>query len=175
MGKKKKKNYAHSAAKYYLEKDLISGAIPVDSKDMSAEDAFKTRPEFAMHDGACLFKSRLTAARGRARLDKNVSAKESAALEEDRKLFPQKTTDHGGRPLWERSAAQKSLIGDIKNGMHLTMKPHDLWLTRPEYQMFELSVFHGHIQQEELYQKWTTHLHNNEVKNYNLPPKDNDE
>jgi len=125
--KKKKKDYAHSTAKYLLEQDLVTGKIPLDAKKMSSKDAYASRPEFAMHQGERLFPNRLSRSRKAARENKNTSALESAALANDRKIYPKKTTDQRGRPLWEGSAAQKKLIKDVKKGRHLTQTPSQLY------------------------------------------------
>jgi len=53
MGKKKKDNHTHSAVKCHPEKDLVTGKIPLDWKEMSHQEAFQTCPEFALHDGDC--------------------------------------------------------------------------------------------------------------------------
>jgi len=57
--KKKKEDYGHSAAKYYLEQDLLNGKIPLDWRQMSHQTAFATRLEFAQFDGARLFQGHL--------------------------------------------------------------------------------------------------------------------
>jgi len=125
MPKKKKKDYKHSAVKYYLEKDLIDGTIPLKAKKNDHIDLYKTRPEFSMHDGERLFKSRLTGARSRARKGKSLSETEDAALVHDRTIYPKLTIDRHGRPVWEGSAVQKRLIADVKAGVHLPLKPND--------------------------------------------------
>lgn len=50
--------------------------------------------------------------------------------------------------LWKDSEARKLLKEDVKNGLHLHMKPQEIWRSKPEYQMFPLSKLRGHIYQE---------------------------
>lgn len=49
---------------------------------------------------------------------------------------------------WHRSPAYKLLKQDVDDKLHEQMKPMDLWLTRPEYQQFDLGCFRKHIYQE---------------------------
>jgi hypothetical protein len=48
----------------------------------------------------------------------------------------------GSRPLsWHLSDARKLLKEDMKANKHKQLKPKDLWLSRPEYQVFDLEPF----------------------------------
>ena len=49
---------------------------------------------------------------------------------------------------WDGSEAQTLLKQDISKERHKQLKPELLWLTRPQYQKFELKKFRGHIHQE---------------------------
>jgi len=167
--KKKKDDYGHSAAKYYLEQDLLTGKIPLDWRAMSFQTAFATRPEFAQFDGTRLFQGRLQRARARAKADTNTGAKELAALKKDRERYPTKTTDHHGNPVWEGSQAQAYLIMDVRLGNHKNIKPSDFRLTRAVYSAFSLKVFRNHIYQQEKREKWVAHLQREQKKKYSLP------
>lgn len=170
--KKKKKDYGHSAAKYYLEQDLLTGKIPLDYRQMSYQQAFATRPEFAQFDGARLFQGRLQRARARAKKDGSTGAEEMAALTEDRKQYPEKTTTHDGFPVWEGSLAQKYLILDVRLGNHTKYTPEEFQRTRPAYSQFPLSVFRNHIYQQVKRIKWVAHLQEKEKKKFNLTDDD---
>jgi len=169
--KKKKDDYGHSVAKYYLEQDLLDGTIPLDWREMSYKDAFKTRPEFAQFDGARLFQGRLQRARARAKGNRNNSAQELAALKADRLIYPEKTTDHRGNPVWEGSQAQAYLILDVRLGNHKGIKPEAFHQTRQAYQDFPLDVFRNHIYQQVCRVKWVAHLKNDQRAKFNLPPE----
>jgi hypothetical protein len=49
---------------------------------------------------------------------------------------------------WHGMEAERLLKEDVKNGLHKTMKPRKLCLTRKEYRAFKLDIFRGHIYQE---------------------------
>jgi len=90
---------------------------------MSHQAAFASRPEYAQFDGARLFQGRLQRARARAKADRNTGAQELAALKADRLIYPEKTMDHHGNPLWEGSQAQAYLIMDIRLCNHKNILP----------------------------------------------------
>ena len=49
---------------------------------------------------------------------------------------------------WHGSAAERLLKIDIKNLLHKSMKPKQLYHTRDEYKQFDLETFRGHLYQE---------------------------
>ena len=57
-----------------------------------------------------------------------------------------------GYPPWETSQAKKLLRKDVGGKKHDNVFPKKLWETRPEYMMFPLHVFRGHIHQEHISQ-----------------------
>ena len=57
-----------------------------------------------------------------------------------------------GYPPWETSQAKKLLRKDVGDKKHDNVFPKKLWETRPEYMMFPLHVFRGHIHQEHISQ-----------------------
>jgi len=60
------------------------------------------------------------------------------ALLHDRLIYPKKTTDAKGLPIWK--AAQRLLIKDLKKKKH-KKTPMKLWLTEPECQVCPLEIF----------------------------------
>jgi hypothetical protein len=54
----------------------------------------------------------------------------------------------GAKPVWHRSSAPALLKKDVDDGKHKQLKPAALYASRPEYQVFDLSVFRKHIYQE---------------------------
>ena len=84
----------------------------------------------------------------------------TGVVEEDNRLikaeilkFPRKEKTCRGRHWWDTHEAAAKLKEDIKDGKHISSKPKELWLSREEYQDFELSVFRGHVYQEKRRQK----------------------
>mmetsp|Transcript_174 Transcript_174/g.382 ORF Transcript_174/g.382 Transcript_174/m.382 type:complete len:187 (-) Transcript_174:111-671(-) len=58
---------------------------------------------------------------------------------------------------WDGSEAQILLKKDIEEKRHEEMKPEHLWLSRPEYKLFDLKKFRGHIHQELRQKRETTY------------------
>jgi hypothetical protein len=64
-----------------------------------------------------------------------------------------------GEPRWEGSEAVRLLRLDMDEGKHHTMRPRDLYQTRPQYyEKYPLTVFRGHIDQEERRRKYFVFL-----------------
>ena len=49
---------------------------------------------------------------------------------------------------WHKSECPKLLKKDVDDGLHLTLKPKQLYAKREEYRAFTLTVFRNHIYQE---------------------------
>ena len=156
MSKKKEKEleWKNSKAKKLLWKDLMNEDIPLDAHEMSPEDVYLQRPEFSDFPYE-QFRDRLNYLRKRIIEDKKLSASDSAALAHDRRIHPKKATNHRGEPRWEGSEAERLLKLDMDNKKHEVMKPKKLHQSRKEYyENYPLSVFRGHIYQEEKSRKF---------------------
>ena len=68
-----------------------------------------------------------------------------AHLEEINAIDPPRPRDY---PNWHQSEARLLLKADITAGLHKTTSPKDLYMTRPEYQLFPLEVFRKHIYED---------------------------
>ena len=62
-------------------------------------------------------------------------------------LFRRPASTKDGKPIWVGSAAEKFLVEDIKNGIHLQKKPQDLRKTREAYMVFDQETFRKRIHQ----------------------------
>ena len=60
---------------------------------------------------------------------------------------PPATHNIRGQLRWDGSAAQGLLKADVANKAHVGVRPKVLWQSRPEYQLFDLTVFRKHIDQ----------------------------
>ena len=80
-----------------------------------------------------LFEGRLEAARKHVRSKETRAAEEFRLFQKDRELHPAPAFDANGHLRWQGSAAQSSLLEDIKNKKHLSMSKEELFLSRPEY------------------------------------------
>ena len=154
MPPKKKDDWLHSRGRTLLMEALRTGEIPLDSTEMSWKEAFQLHPEFAEHDGARLFQSRLSSARRQIREKKQRGEAEMALLAQDRQVFPIPATNHRGEPRWEGSTAQALLKQDVEAKKHEQYKPQDFYDSRPEYKSWPLQVIRKHIEQEVRLVKW---------------------
>jgi hypothetical protein len=75
---------------------------------------------------------------------KNRACEDEFRFAHDLKLY---TLAKDLENCWHGSEAQRLLTHDMKRGMHLVKKPKKLWRSRPEYQIFPLQTFRGHIHQ----------------------------
>jgi hypothetical protein len=71
-----------------------------------------------------------------------------AAVVHDLALFPQSQVNPRGHPRFDGSAAQRFLKKDLDDEVDEGIAPKALWNTRPEYKMFPLKVFRGHLDKE---------------------------
>lgn len=70
------------------------------------------------------------------------------ALAQDLLVYPPQERNSVGMRRWHGSEAEGLLKLDIQNGVHLQHgRPKFLWLSRQEYQLFPLTVFRKHIDQ----------------------------
>jgi len=153
--------WQHCYARELLVRDLLSGAIPIDSESMKPSDAYLQRPEYVESDPEYrLFSSRLRALRKQLTERHDLAAADSAALAHDRQIHPKKTHNYRGEPRWEGSEAERLLREDMDEGKHETMKPMKLYQSRPEYKQhcFTVDVFRGHIHQEVRHRKFMNYL-----------------
>lgn len=123
--------------------DIIEGKV---SQLMSANDVFLMRPEYNDYKFVN-FRNNLRSLHTSIQNDQDRAVSDNAALEMDlliqiRDAAPDKPT------LWKDSEARKLLKEDIKNGLNENMTPQEMWRSKPEYQMFPLAKFRGHIYQE---------------------------
>jgi hypothetical protein len=150
---KEEPTWQNSEAKKLLEKDLISGTIPLYSGEMEPKVVYAQRPEFAGFKYKH-FPNRLRALRRQIIEKKDLSMSDSAALPHDRRIHPKATHNHRGEPRWEGSEAERLLKLDIEEDKHKGMEPKDFYLSRTEYQDYPLGVFRKHIDQEERCRKF---------------------
>lgn len=153
MPKKKEITWKDSEAKRLLIKDLTSGNIPLDPKEMEPAQVYLQRPEFASFAYEH-FRDRLRDLRAQIRASKHCASSDSAALAHDRRIYPKKTHNHRGEPRWEGSEAERLLKQDMDEGKNKTLKPIDLHQSRKEYKLYPLTVFRKHIDQEERRRKY---------------------
>jgi hypothetical protein len=94
------------------------------------------------------FSNRLRSLRKKITLQQERSDSNKSAHDHDRELFPIGAVDTSGLPRWDGSAAMGLLKEDLANGQYIVGQPKLLYKSRPEYQVFSLTVFRRHIHQE---------------------------
>lgn len=136
--------------------DLKTGKVPVNGKG-DVDLIFASRPEY---EDRKKFTERLRVARSKTMEMNARSAFDDAAIASDHLVFPRKDTNFLNKPRWEGSKAQGLLRIDVAAKLHLNMKPKELYAARCEYREFDLSIFRGHIYQEERRQKYICDKYN---------------
>jgi hypothetical protein len=132
--------WIHSAAKKSLRTDIILGKVTEHSNPIDVYAMCESYKAFPYN----LFKSNLQS------LLKAV-AKDIARMQHDCEAYGhdlavvqdlRSNEEPGSRPLsWHLSEAREWLKVDMAAGNHKHLKPKDLWLSRPEYQVFALEIF----------------------------------
>ena len=156
--------WRNSKARYLLEQDLVSGAIPLESSEMKPCDVYMQRHEFSSFDYQH-FRDRLRELRKNILAQKDRAISDCEAFIHDRQMYPKPDENHRGDPRWEGSEAERLLRLDMDAGLHNIMKPKDLYQTRVEYNNnYPLFVFRKHIYQEEQRRKFLAHYYAKQQK-----------
>ena len=143
-----------SKARDYLFKLCLDPNFPTQDeirpKQVWEEEPWKVkdRPEFKWFQDYSDFAARLRQARARAG-KKTVRAKADAeALKHDRMIFPERTEDAKGEPVWQGSKAQELLRRDLKDKEKMKLRPKLLHMEEEEYLEFSLENFRNRIYSE---------------------------
>ena len=162
MDTKKKKEkplvpWQDSFAKELLRRDLVSGAVPLDVKEMSASEVYQMREEYIPY-GYKNFETNLRNLRN-AIIDDNTRTKDDEkAFTNFRTRHPKQTHDlNNGKRLWHGSPAEAHLAEDMEAGKHVGLNPEKLWATRSSYQEFSKKKFRDHIDQAKQTEKYYTY------------------
>ncbi|KAG7350069.1 hypothetical protein IV203_012666 [Nitzschia inconspicua] len=143
--KEPKMKWRKSKAKRILYNALLEGIIPVDDKNfqqMSLEDVYSIDPELALYDYSKL-KNRLNRLRNKIlELDRRADD-DLIAFNNYKKNHKPSLFSHKGFIQWQGSSAQEHLWDDLEDYVKdPSMKPMELWKSRPEYMNeFPLDAF----------------------------------
>ena len=139
MGKKVGPLTKWEIAKPLLEKDVIERRV---TDDTMPREVKVMRPEYE----ACgkSFGSNLRRLQKAIRKNKSRAFKDCIAYTHDKNL---KGLARDDEKCWDGSLAKTLLATDINEGLHLLLRPKQLWLLHEEYQEFDLDVFQPHIHQ----------------------------
>jgi hypothetical protein len=132
-----------SNAKKLLVDDILMGIV---TETMAASDVYTMHEQYKEfpYKNFKVNLRNLTASIKKAR---DCASFDKVAFSHDMELFS-KSGKFKNQKFWPGSKAQTLLIEDVKNGIHSTMKPMQLWLTNESYQEFSSDVFRKHIHQE---------------------------
>jgi len=156
-------DWKKSVCKRIVLDDLISGVLPLEQSEMTAEEAwevcYKHLAEFVSDQVEfSQFKVRLEDHRKQVGGDLLRAQQDAAAVQHDRALFPRQERNARGELVFDMHPAKALLRADVQAGRHLTMKPEDLQATREEYMEFDKVKFRHRIYQEIRYQKFVNYL-----------------
>jgi hypothetical protein len=144
--KKKKVQWQHSKAKKYLRAEIVAGNI---KEETTPKVVFQQLPEVHKKWGYKNFPSRLRSLRATIKKDFSRMRVDCEAYGHDFAMVTALRAAEPPKPVpWHKSEAFQRLRVDINNDVHTTMRPSELWATRPEYQAFSLTLFRNHIYQE---------------------------
>jgi hypothetical protein len=152
--------------------DLISGVLPVDTNELSAEEAweicYQHMVEFITPEPVIFsqFKERLRDHRKQVGANVIRAGVESAALARDRLLFPRQIENNRGEPVFDLHPAKLLLRGDVTEGRHREMSPKQLQNSREEYQGFTAKKFKHRIYQEVRRQKFINYLNQRRLRGF---------
>ena len=158
-----------SAAREIVMEDLATGgwleAIdnPLDKAPMIFQVYKHTYEEFedVVYDQ---FEARLKDYVRENSKSKERSKEEEKWMREDRKLHPRQTHNQRGEPVFDMDYAKRVLREDVKNNVHLEMKPKELWELREPYHKFKPDIFRQRIYQEVRRNKMINHMENKRTK-----------
>jgi hypothetical protein len=159
--------WIHSAAKKSLRTDIILGKV---TENCDPKDVYRMHTSYKGFPFEN-FKTNLQS------LLKAV-AKDIARMQHDCEAYGhdlavvrdlRSEEEPGSRPLsWHLSEAREFLKEDMAAGKHNHLKPKDLWLSRPEYQVFDLEPFRKAI--HSAVDKKAKLLFRMEKKKFRTPP-----
>ena len=142
-----------SDARQILAQDLIDGVVPLEG-DVDSEDLYNNlwadKAAFANFPfDRERYDDRIKSMRQQVKGAQDSAALDHANLMKDCLKYPARATNIQGKPRWHGSEAEWLLKIDLANEKHLEegYKPSKLWLTRPAYTIFSVTVFRKHVNQ----------------------------
>ena len=141
--------WKNSKAKKKLVEDLLTGHVPRETGRMGPRAVYdlEDRRELFHQFPYTNFRTNLNTLRKTHLQLFSMAAKDLEMLIRDRILYPKKTIDRRGKPVWDGSEAQLALRHDVRAGLHLGDFV-EFYLSNGAYQLFDKSTFRKHIGQE---------------------------
>ena len=147
-------SWGQSKAKQLLVKAIKAGTIPMEARDdngkstMPLKEIYESIPELKKYDYK-KFSSRLSTVRASCKAWFSRAKEDEPLVMSFIEKYPFSTQSSKGYIEYQGSEAQKLLLKDIDDGVHLTMTKKKLWASRPEYyENFPLKTFRDKFWQE---------------------------
>jgi hypothetical protein len=140
-----------STPRRILIEDLVTGMLPVDGTELSADEAWYTyysRLEEFKNVPLEQFRERVSDHREQVNGDLGRAITEESYFLYDRRLHPRPTTNGRGEIIYDLHPAKLLLRDDVENNRHVGIRPSELQRTRREYHDFKRRIFKEHIYQE---------------------------
>lgn len=139
--KSKKQPTPWEIAKPILRQFYLDGTV---NDQMKPADVWALQPEFA-EVKYVNFRANFASMKRTIKEQKQRADEDEAGFLHDMTIYKLAKDSDG---YWDGSEAQRFLKMDVEKKRHEQMKPELLWLSRPQYQEFDLKKFRGHIHQE---------------------------
>ena len=140
-----------SEARNIVLNDLLKGVLPVDAKELSAEDAWELSHKNMVEFKDAPFEQFKDRHRDHRRQMKNGLQRddiEKEASQHNRNLCPGQPKNSKGELVFDLHPAKLLLRKDVAERKHLMMKPMELQERRPECLLFDCCKFEERIYQE---------------------------
>lgn len=141
-----------SDARQLIAQDIIDGRVPPHGTKFDATEVFNR-----LYHGHAFFadfpfdhkrhKLRIKSLQKIIAENRHWAKFDDEALTEDLKVFPRPTHNIRGQLRWDGSDAQRLLAIDVADKKHVGVKPKELRASRPEFMLFDLTVFRKHVDQ----------------------------
>ena len=143
-----------------LIEDLEPGGLLYNMNMVPADHLFKIYKRLPEFKGVPFqqFKARLQDHRRQADYANERARSDERALIYDRRLYPRQQHNNKGGLVFDLHPAKLLLRQDVKNGVHLRLKPSELQRTRPAYRDFKPAIFKHRIYQEARRQRFFNYL-----------------
>jgi hypothetical protein len=143
--------WSKSAAKQVLKQYFREGTISSNYQDAKLvwRDHCKDNSAFKRMQCDTAFVRRLKTVRDDYLKKVKRCQKDLEAFNIAKKNHPTPETNRRGEPQWNGSVAQQLLKELVKGEKHLEVEPHDIWISKGEYQVYSLQTFRDHIYQEQ--------------------------
>ena len=135
---KQQPKWKNSVAKTVLTNEILEGNIG----NQTTSELYHSNEEFQRFTRRN-FCSNFSNLQRKLETNEENAIIDAELIKHDRKLHPRGENTVAGYPFWDTSAARLLLESDKTTKTNI--KPKDLWMSRPEYQEFPLTVFRCHV------------------------------